>query len=123
MRNVVKRDEMRSFRLPGGAELREVISPENSLLERVSVNEVALSPGVSSEEHYHIGCEEVYFILEGEGVVHLEGESFSVSRGDAVFIPPELSHRIENPTDVPLRFLSISSPPFSREKTVSGGKG
>ncbi|MCD6098259.1 cupin domain-containing protein [bacterium] len=123
MRNVVRRDEMRSFRLPGGAVLRGVISPKNSLLERVSVNEVTLPPGVSSEEHYHIGCEEVYFILDGEGVVHLGGESFSVSRGDAVFIPPELSHRIENPTDVPLRFLSISSPPFSREKTVSGGKG
>jgi mannose-6-phosphate isomerase-like protein (cupin superfamily) len=37
--------------------------------------------------------DEVYVVLEGSGVLEVEGESASVGEGDAVFVPAGAEHR------------------------------
>jgi quercetin dioxygenase-like cupin family protein len=44
-------------------------------------------------------------VLEGRGVVTLEGAEHAVSRGSAVFIPADAEHGIRNTGPEPLRFL------------------
>jgi mannose-6-phosphate isomerase-like protein (cupin superfamily) len=43
--------------------------------------------------HYHKRLTEIYYILEGEGVMELDGERHAVRPGDAVLIKPECRHR------------------------------
>lgn len=48
---------------------------------------------------------EVYYVLEGEGLVTLAGEERRVDAGTAVFIPGDAEHGIRNTGAGVLRFL------------------
>lgn len=54
--------------------------------------------------HRHAAAE-IYFIVEGEGVVTLDGIEHPVCAGTAVHIPGEAEHGIRNCGTTPLRFF------------------
>ena len=39
--------------------------------------------------HYHKVATEVYYVLEGEGSIHLDGAEHAIQRGSVVHMPPE----------------------------------
>lgn len=43
--------------------------------------------------HYHKRLTEIYYILEGEGQMELDGECHGVGPGDAILIKPGCRHR------------------------------
>jgi len=45
-----------------------------------------------SRPHYHQRATELYYVLEGEGTVVLDGEEHSVRKGSLVHIPPGVVH-------------------------------
>ena len=45
-----------------------------------------------AREHYHKQATELYYVLEGEGVVLLDGEEHAVRKGSLVHIPPGVVH-------------------------------
>ena len=49
--------------------------------------------------HKHPGWE-LWYILEGEGVVSLDGETYPVEPGDLVYLPPESEHGLRTTTSV-----------------------
>ncbi|WP_227717020.1 cupin domain-containing protein [Methanobacterium paludis] len=57
----------------------------------------------------------MYYILEGEGVMHIEEESSRVHAGQAVYIPPHAKQWIENIGNADLKFLCIVSPPWHED--------
>jgi len=74
--------------------------------------------------HYHAESDNVYFVLEGEISVVVEGEEFRLGRNDALFIPPGLRHATSNCGDVPAQFIEIyapSAPDFQLAETASEG--
>lgn len=44
--------------------------------------------------HYHKDCTEVYFILEGQGHVELNGDEIEVGPGMMIYIEPGTRHRL-----------------------------
>ena len=46
----------------------------------------------SAREHYHKRATELYYVLEGEGVVVLDGTEHAVRKGSLVHIPPGVVH-------------------------------
>ena len=46
----------------------------------------------TAREHDHKLGTELYYVLEGEGTVVLDSESFPVSKGTVVHIPPGVVH-------------------------------
>jgi mannose-6-phosphate isomerase-like protein (cupin superfamily) len=59
--------------------------------------------------HYHT-YEEVAYILGGEGVLHIEGESAHVRAGSCIHFPPEVPHILENVGRETLRVLGVFHP-------------
>ena len=55
---------------------------------------------------------EVYFILEGHGLLHVDDEARELERGDAAVIPGGAVQWIENLGAGVLRFAAIVSPPW-----------
>lgn len=55
--------------------------------------------------------ERAYYVIEGEGLIHVEDESFSVNSGDLVFVEKGKCHALEGE----LKTLVITSPPFRPE--------
>lgn len=50
---------------------------------------------------------EVFLIQEGEALFSVDGEELTVVADHVVVVPPDTSHRFENPREAPLRLLSI----------------
>jgi mannose-6-phosphate isomerase-like protein (cupin superfamily) len=45
-----------------------------------------------AREHYHRRSAELYYVLEGEGIVTLDGKAHEVRKGSIVHIPPGVIH-------------------------------
>jgi mannose-6-phosphate isomerase-like protein (cupin superfamily) len=59
--------------------------------------------------HTHI-YEEVIYIIEGEGVVHIGTGDFPLRAGSSVYLPPLLPHCLENTGNDPIRLLGVFCP-------------
>ncbi len=104
-------------RAPDGSRVRELMHPGRHAIERMSVAEAEVDPGHSTRRHRHPAAEEVYHILDGAGVMELDGDRFAVVPGDIIRIAPGQPHRIETKSEVPLRFLCICQPAYRDEDT------
>jgi len=71
------------------------------------VHDDVLAPGVSIGLHTHIDDEEYYYILEGRGVMTLDGERFEVQAGDITAVYPGGEHWLENTSDADLRMIVV----------------
>jgi len=58
---------------------------------------------------------ELYYILEGEGEMHIGDEQASVQAGQLVFIPPKARQFIRNCGTGDLVFICIVSPPWQAD--------
>lgn len=61
--------------------------------------------------HAHHGNDELFFIMEGEGSLRLNGETRPIRQGDFISLPagPDSAHQIINDSAAPLRYLAIST--------------
>src|SRR5574337_1432571 len=76
--------------------LRELLHPDKADLSiRYSLAHAVVKPNTSSRPH-RLKTSEVYYILEGGGIMHIDGESERVSTGQAVYIPPHSRQYIQN---------------------------
>ena len=63
---------------------------------------------LDARTHYHKRLTEIYYILEGEGEMELDGERHPVRPGDAILIKPGCRHRAIGK----LRVLNVPIPAF-----------
>lgn len=85
--------------------LRELLHPDKSGLKiRYSLAHAVVKSGQSSQLHA-LAISEVYYILEGEGKMHIDDESAHMHSGQAVYIPPKAKQFIENTGTVDLKFF------------------
>jgi mannose-6-phosphate isomerase-like protein (cupin superfamily) len=100
-----------------GSLIRELCGIPTGGTRRHSVAEATLESGQATERHFHAESEEVYFILEGEGDMELDGENVRVTAGDAIPIAPGAWHTLSNTGAGPLRLLCTCAPPYRHEDT------
>lgn len=81
-----------------------------------SIAHAFLEPEKSSLPHKITDSVEVYFVLEGEGCMHIDHEKETLKPGQAVYIPPNSCQWIENTGKTALKFLCIVSPPWNDDK-------
>jgi len=113
-------DEVSAFTTKDGSEIRELLAHRNSCIRNQSLAEARLPTGGATAPHYHAQAEEIYYILEGRGRMHLGAESRDVGPGDAIAIPPGAVHAIENLGSTTLKFLCCCAPPYEHEDTIMG---
>jgi mannose-6-phosphate isomerase-like protein (cupin superfamily) len=107
-----------AFKTKDGSEIRELLAHRNSCIRHQTLAEARLDLGAATTPHRHERTEEIYYILEGEGLMRVGGEACPVGPGDAVAIPPGASHQITNTGPVVLKFLCCCSPGYEHEDTV-----
>ncbi len=64
-----------------------------------------------SQTHYHKRQTEIYYILDGTGLIELDGRHYPVSSGDSIMIKPCCRHRAIGE----LTLLNIVVPAFDPE--------
>src|SRR5262249_37307142 len=70
---------------------------------------VGFIPPGKAPFHNHT-YEEVIYILEGDGIVHIGDQDFPVQVRSSIYLPPLLRHCIENTAETPLRLLGVFCP-------------
>jgi len=95
--------------------LRELLHPDKQDLKlRYSLAHAVLKPGKKSYLH-KLKTSEVYYILQGKGLMHIGRAAKAVRPGDAVYIPPGSRQYIENTGGSELKFLCIVDPAWRRQ--------
>ena len=62
------------------------------------------------ERHVHKVQEQVYHVLDGEGLMEIGEETRVVRRNDVIFIPPGTWHAIQNSGLGDLTFIVVTTP-------------
>ena len=70
-----------------------------------------IQPGGEQRIHSH-RPEQIYFILEGRGLMTVGSETQRVEPGDCIFIPSGQPHGLKNDGDVTLRYFSAAAPTY-----------
>lgn len=95
--------------------LREILHPAKAEIElRYSLAHATLRPGDTSLPH-RLNTSEVYYILQGEGLMRIGDETEIVRPGLTVYIPPCAIQSIENIGKDDLTFLCIVDPAWRAE--------
>ena len=110
--------EVPPFITKDGSEIRELLAHCNSVIRNQSLAEARLPAGASTQEHYHIKTEEIYYITHGAGRIRIDGETRDVRAGDAIAIPPGRKHKLWNTGNEPLRLLCCCAPAYEHSDTI-----
>ena len=95
--------------------LREILHPDKEdLALRCSLAHAIVKPGDTTWAH-RLKTSEVYYIQEGDGVMHIENETAPVRSGSTVYIPPMATQCITNSGNTDLKFICIVDPAWCKE--------
>jgi len=67
--------------------------------------QLTVDPGGSSETVSYPAEEQIYFILEGTGVVEYGDQKVPVKKNDFLYLPVNLRHGVSNPSQAPCQLL------------------
>ncbi|MEO8736875.1 MAG: cupin domain-containing protein [Edaphobacter sp.] len=95
----------------GTVRYRRALGPDVFLTNWAYVDHLLIPSGASDGLHRHQGVEEIYYVLNGEGKVQVNGETASIHKGDAVPIRFNEAHSFVNngSADLELMIVGISA--------------
>lgn len=105
------------FTTKDGSTIRSILDLTNAPVQQQSLAEATLPPQTATQRHYHKISEEIYFLLEGTGLMEIDGAVREVRPGDAILIPAGAWHQITANGGTTLRFLCCCAPPYAHDDT------
>jgi mannose-6-phosphate isomerase-like protein (cupin superfamily) len=107
--------DCRKFIAGDGSILRELLHPDKADISiRYSLAHAKVKAGQRTKPH-KLTSSEVYYVIAGKGLMHIDQESFEVGPECAVYIPPDAVQYIENTGNSELEFLCIVDPAWKVE--------
>ncbi len=94
----------------GGALSKLLVHPDSVGSRHIDHRISSYAPKAFVAAHTHRIQEQVYHVLEGEGIMEIDGERRVVRRHDVIFIPPGVQHALYNTGLTALTFLVITAP-------------
>lgn len=95
----------------GGALSKPLVDPEGLGARHIDYRISSYEPKAYVERHVHAVQEQIYHVLDGEGLFEYGDETRVVRRHDVIFIPPGIEHAFYNTGLGELVFLVITAPP------------
>ena len=97
-----------------GVVSRQLLNPENSASERVTITEVHLEPGASQPRHTHDASEQIWYATKGSGKLLLADDQTKDFRaGDVVRFADRDVHGLLNDGDIEFVYVSVTAPPIN----------
>jgi mannose-6-phosphate isomerase-like protein (cupin superfamily) len=94
----------------GGALSKPLVMPESAGSHHIDYRISMYQPMAHVALHSHKVQEQVYHVLDGEGLMEIDGKSHVARKHDVIFLPPGVPHSINNTGLVDLVFLVVTSP-------------
>jgi quercetin dioxygenase-like cupin family protein len=94
----------------GGALSKMLVGPGNSGSARIDFRISRYAPAAHVAEHAHQVQEQIYYVLEGQGVLTVDGEPRLMRAHDYVYLPPGVRHGFANTGLESLVFFVVTTP-------------
>ena len=75
-----------------------------------------LERGGGAAPHAHPGMEQATYIIEGEGILVVDGTDHKITAGDLLYFPAEVFHEVKVVSER-LKLLVIYAPPYGEDPT------
>ena len=98
---VIRREEVDSAQRAPGVSVASSVTKEVGATE-ISSGITTFQAGTSNTTHYH-NAEESVIVIEGEGILMINGEENHVRQYTAAFIAPGTHHRPINTGEIPFK--------------------
>jgi len=105
--STVRYDDQPSLPASGDREFRYLVTDEVGCRDLTQFFGV-IAPG-RAPDHSHV-YDEVIYVLEGEGTLHIDGEHEPVASGTCIHLPPLREHSLENSGDGPMKVVAVFHP-------------
>jgi len=116
--SIQKNSEIPSIDGSEGTKIKQYFHPHNTLNGiTFSLAQFTIKQGKRSL-HHKLQSSEIYYILEGTGIMTINNESFSVGKDDSAYVPPMSEQFIENTGASDLRFLCIVDPAWKEADEI-----
>ncbi len=112
---IFKKETAPRYRRKEGIISYLLISPRTSESKYLTTTYVEIKAGGKQRIHQH-EPEQIYYILEGKGLMIVGKEKEPVGAGDCIFIPSNSPHGLKNESDAILRYFSAAAPSFGPEE-------
>lgn len=99
----------------GGALSKALVGPGNSGSSRIDFRISRYAPNAYVAEHVHKVQEQIYYVLEGEGILTLNSAEHLMRPHDYVYVPPGVRHSFTNTGLSGLVFLVVTTPADDEE--------
>jgi mannose-6-phosphate isomerase len=86
--------------------------------DRFKVKTIEVRPGQRLSYQRHRRRAEHWFVVEGQGVITLDGATIEVQPGDSVDVPCGTAHRIQNTGSAPLVFVEVQHGDYFGEDDI-----
>src|SRR5271170_2327647 len=95
----------------GTVQYRRALDADVFLTNWAYVDHLLIPAGASEGQHYHKGVEEIYYVLNGDGQVKVNGDTADIHKGDGVPIRFNEAHSLVNngSADLELMIVGISA--------------
>jgi len=78
--------------------------------ERMFCDVYCFEPGQEQATHTHAGADKIYYVLEGRGTFHIDGESRDLQEQMIVMAPSGVEHGVVNTSNARLVLLVYMAP-------------
>lgn len=106
----------KSYVTKDGSVIRELLHPSFLPGLGMSLAEAVVEAGQSTERHFHMTFDEIYYCLEGAGVLYVNDAPHPFSPGSYHLMPKGSFHFLTATTK--LRLLCVCCPGYTHEETV-----
>ena len=118
--DIIRQEEVESF-VNGGVTSEQLLFPENSKSERITITRVTIAPGARNPPHSHAASEQVWVALRGSGTLLLgDSRTAPFAEGDVVRFADGDTHGFENTGPGEFVYLSVTSPPINFRSAYAG---
>jgi mannose-6-phosphate isomerase-like protein (cupin superfamily) len=95
----------------GSALSKGLVTPESDGAQLIDYRISTYQPMAYVARHRHQVQEQVYHVLDGEGLMEIGDEQRVVRKNDVIFIAPGTWHSIQNSGLGDLTFIVVTTPP------------
>lgn len=88
----------------------DLVTEETFGLTELRVDRITYHPGDTAAAHYHRDAKHFFFVLEGGGILHADGEPIEIAAGDVALVRENEVHWLENPHDEDFSFIELWVP-------------
>jgi mannose-6-phosphate isomerase-like protein (cupin superfamily) len=106
-RRTVRYEDQEPLPASGNREFRYLVTHEVGCNELTQFYGI-IAPG-RAPDHSHV-YDEVIYVLEGEGMLHIDDSHEPVGAGTCIHLPPFLEHSLENSGDGPMKVVATFHP-------------